>query len=134
MEPMIANESMGATGSEQRREVFRAWCKESHIFGEQVVKQAIFYRGKEHERAVVLTEDESIDQACQYNIQSEYVVWRDIVQDGRIVGMDIWNKYEHTRVRYILPEYRDRGRLRKRHFKGSVGNFVSKMGKYLTLK
>ena len=134
MEQMIANESMGAVGSEQRRKVFRAWCKENHIFGEQVIKQAIFYKGKEHERAVVLTEDESIDQACQYNIQSEYVVWRDIVRDGKIVGMDIWNKYEKTRVRYILPEYRNRGRLRKRRLKGSVGNFVSKMGKYLTLK
>lgn len=134
MVSMIVEETMGAIGAEQRRKVFRAWCKENHIFSGSVVERAIYYRGKEYPQSYSLTEDEEIDQACQYNIQSEYVEWKDIVRDGKIVGMDIWNKYEKTRVRYILPEYRNRGRLRKRLSKGSVGNFVSKMGKYLTLK
>lgn len=104
---MIVDESRGAVGSQQRYEVFRAYCRENHIFRDQVIKRAIFYKGKEHVEAVMPSEDESIDQACQYNIQSEYVEWRDIVVDDKIVGFDIVNHFSHTREQYVLPEYRN---------------------------
>lgn len=109
---MIVDESRGSKGSEQRYEVFMAFCRENHFFSDHVIERAILYKGKEHKELVIPTEDESIDDACQYNIQSEQVEWRDIIMDDRIVGLDIRNNYTNQEWHYILPEYRDRGRRR----------------------
>lgn len=106
---MIVDETRGSKGSEQRYEVFKAFCRENHFFDKQVIQRAIVYKGKEYSELVMPTEQESIDDACQYNIQSEQVEWRDIVMDDRIVGLNIKNNYTGQEWHYILPEYRNRG-------------------------
>lgn len=134
MEVMIIDESMGAKGAKQRAEVFVAYCKEYGVFHGSVRQRTIVHHGKEYTQDEILSEDDEIADALAYNIASEYAQWKDIVRDGRIVGMDLRNRYSGYHIKYILPEWRDRGASRRKLFEGSESDFKSKLIKILSWK